>query len=152
MSKCVSKIEKCANCLGLLRCSSDECECYADQKFKINYFTLKIVIEENLIASEKDILINKPNQVINNQKTIHDSIDCLISDKIAKFTKSIRSLEEALIGLESRQTNLDNMLSSSQGLTSKIESINFILNRMKINLETFNSESNRSNLKNLFKT
>ena len=88
-----------------------------------------------------------------NKKTIYDTIDCLINDKIAGLIKHIRSLEESLESSESRQTDLNNMINSSQKLKSQIESINKTISRIAITLEELNSEStNISNLKHLFKT
>ena len=60
MEKCESDSIVCINCSGKHVCFSNFCDKYAQKKFQINSFTLKIILGEQLIEKESDIL-NRPS-------------------------------------------------------------------------------------------
>ncbi|CAF0749752.1 unnamed protein product [Brachionus calyciflorus] len=134
---------KCTNCSGDHFCFSDFCDKYAQKKFQINSFTLKILLGEKFIKNESDILIrnislNSTNEFIQASEIpmAKDQIDLIkkcvqvsIKEKMSNFHTKCDHLESKFKLIEEQLERITEILLNEQ------ISIRNVWNNLTRNLE-----------------
>ncbi|CAF0948652.1 unnamed protein product [Brachionus calyciflorus] len=165
IEECKSDFEKCINCNEDHMCFSDNCEKYAQKKFKINRYVLSILKGENLISSLNDIL-NRKNSLLKkfnlnrDRDTCDGQMNTIVNSKLQTYFAKMENVEqkisEQFLFLKSSKEGINSIRSTIYENASDLDSIknllresSEIINQIRPQIET--AQENINNFKKSLK-